>query len=302
MLSAATVNLPRRGRSKPGERYTEDQPTVRTRFRATLATALLGLCLAMDPLRSAALDESTWDALLAACVAPTADGGSTVVDYDCFGARRNELGAYLAALGAVDRGAFAGWPESEQLAFLINAYNAWTVELILTAWPELESIRDLGSLLRSPWKKTFIPLLGETVSLDDIEHGIIREPGRFDEPRIHFAVNCASIGCPALRREAYRAERLEKQLEEQTRQFLGDRSRNRLRGDTLEVSSLFKWYRGDFESGWRGATSLRDFLALYAAALGLTEKEVAALRDGDLDIEHLDYDWRLNAPAAATAP
>ena len=170
------------------------------------------------------------------------------------------------------------------------------MELILTAWPELESIRDLGSLLRSPWKKSFIPLLGETVSLDDIEHGMIREAGVYDEPRIHFAVNCASIGCPALRREAYTADALEAQLEAQTQQFLGDRSRNRLRGDTLEVTSLFKWYRDDFEQGWRGADSVEAFLARYAAALELDEDDRKRLLAGDLDIEHLEYDWSLNVP------
>jgi hypothetical protein len=275
---------------------------VRPRIRLSLTLALLAAGLTLLPLRVAALDERAWDALLSACVAPTGDGGSTTADYGCFSARRGELSAYLDTLSAVSRDNFTRWSDGEQLAFLINAYNAWTVDLILSAWPELESIRDLGSFLRSPWKKSFIPLFGDSYSLDDIEHGMIREPGRYDEPRIHFAVNCASIGCPALRREAYRAARLEEQLEEQTRQFLGDRSRNRLRGTTLELSSLFDWYRSDFERDWRGASSLRDFLALYATALGLNREQVIALRDGTLAIDYLDYDWSLNAPTAATAP
>ena len=91
---------------------------------------------------------------------------------------------------------------------MINAYNAWTVEFILTKYPDLDSIKDLGSFFNSPWDKEFIPLLGKTVSLNDIEHGLIRGSDRYNDPRIHFAVNCASIGCPALREEAYTGDKL----------------------------------------------------------------------------------------------
>lgn len=244
--------------------------------------------------RSSDAIHEPWTHLLQECVHATADGGSTSADYGCFARRRPALAAYLASLAGVERAHYNGWATEAQLAFLINAYNAATVELILTAWPDLESIRDLGSLLRSPWKKSFVTLLGETLSLDNIEHDMIREPGRFDEPRIHFAVNCASIGCPALRREAFSASALEDQLEAQTRQFLGDRSRNRLRDGRLEVSSLFKWYGGDFAQGWRGADSVPGFLALYAEALGLSAEQRAALLRGDVTIEFLAYDWALN--------
>ncbi len=247
--------------------------------------------------RDEGMDHSPWTALLQTCVQLTADGHSTAVDYACFANNRNDLDRYLTSLSAVSQSSLESWSRDQQLAFLINAYNAWTVDLILSAWPDLESIRDLGSLLRSPWKKSFIPLLGDTVSLDDIEHGMIREPGRFDEPRIHFAVNCASIGCPALRREAYVAEALEEQLEDQTRRFLADPSRNRLDSDRLQVSSLFKWYGGDFASGWRGAESVEQFLARYADALQLGADQQQQLIRGDLDIEFLDYDWQLNSTA-----
>jgi len=240
-------------------------------------------------------EDTLWTALLERCVHPTRDGGSTAVDYACFAQRRSELDRYLNSLSAIERATFDGWPRDARLAFLINAYNAFTVELILTAWPELDSIRDLGGLFTSPWDRSFVRLLGETVSLDDIEHGMIRRPGSFDEPRIHFAVNCASIGCPALRREAYLARTLESQLEDQTVQFLGDRSRNRLDDDHLEVSPLFRWYREDFEAGWRGVTSLRGFLGRYADALGLDDGQRARLIDDDLPVRFLDYDWSLNA-------
>ncbi|WP_439101067.1 DUF547 domain-containing protein [Congregibacter sp.] len=235
-----------------------------------------------------------WSELLRSCVQHTADGYSTAVDYDCFSAKEDTLDDYLDALAAVSEDELLNLGEKHQLAFLINAYNAWTVKLILKDWPGVESIRDLGSLLRSPWKKSFIPLLGNTLSLDDIEHGMIREPGRFDDPRIHFAVNCASIGCPALRREAYRGDVLDAQLEEQTRSFIGDPSRNRLRGDELEISSIFKWYRDDFEQGWRDCDTLEQFLARYDDALSLSPQEVIQLGNGDIDIEFLDYDWQLN--------
>ncbi|EED32533.1 conserved hypothetical protein [gamma proteobacterium NOR5-3] len=235
-----------------------------------------------------------WNSLLKTCVVITPDHHSTAADYDCFAKHRTQLNAYLDTLSDVSEAALTSQAKDVQLAFLINAYNAWTVALILDNWPGLESIRDLGSILRSPWKKSFIPLFGDTLSLDDIEHGMIRQSGRFDDPRIHFAVNCASIGCPALRQEAYRGDIIDLQLEEQTQSFLKDPSRNRLRGDKLEVSSIFKWYRDDFEQGWRGIDSLQGFLSRYGESLNLTAKQTAALEDGGLDLVFLDYDWRLN--------
>lgn len=268
-----------------------------TRPRRLLPVLLLTLL--QSPLGQAATTaepaHENWTALLQACVQPTADGHSTAADYNCFASREAKLDAYLDQLSSIQESTLRSWPGDSQLAFLINAYNAWTVKLILSAWPDIQSIRELGSLLRSPWKKDFIPLLGDTVSLDDIEHGMIRAPGRFDEPRIHFAVNCASIGCPALRREAFTGDAIEVQLDEQTRRFLADPSRNRYAGDKLEISSIFKWYREDFERGWRGADSLAAFLGRYADALDLSEAQRSALAGGELAIEFLDYDWRLNA-------
>ena len=239
-------------------------------------------------------DHSTWNVLLQKHVVPIGAGHATQVDYGAMQADRARLKRYLRATSAVSRKQFDHWPKVEQLAFLINAYNAWTVELILTAYPDLDSIKDLGSLFQSPWSKRFIPLLGEERSLDEIEHKLIRGSGRYREPRIHFAVNCASIGCPALRPEAYNGAHLDQQLQQATENFLADRSRNRLDGDTLRVSSIFKWYEEDFEQGWRGATSLPRFLALYGNALGLSEDDVKQLLDGEIDIDFNDYDWRLN--------
>ncbi len=255
---------------------------------------LFCLLLVVSEVQAGTFDHGTWDGLLKAHVRALEEGRASQVDYAGLAAKRNELKDYLHRLGEVKVAEFDSWSSSEQLAFLLNAYNAWTVELILGKFPDLQSIKDLGNFIQSPWKKKFIPLLGEIRSLDDIEHGLIRGSDRYKDPRIHFAANCASIGCPALRAEAYRGIDLERQLTEATAFFLGDRSRNRLNGRVLEVSSIFKWYGDDFSKGWRSFSSLTGFFGGNAQALGLTEKEVQALATGEIKIEFLDYDWRLN--------
>lgn len=244
--------------------------------------------------QASTFDHGPWDSLLKKHVVSIRQGQATQVNYGGFIRDRMQLKTYLAAMSAVPRATFDKWDKPEQLAFLINAYNAWTVELVLTGYPKIESIKDLGSLLQSAWGKRFIPLLGETRSLDSIEHELIRAENRYQEPRIHFAVNCASIGCPALRPEAYTGERLTAQLEDATRLFLSDRSRNGLNGDTLNLSSIFKWYRQDFERGWGGFKELPQFLIAYRQALGLFDGDVQRLKSDALDIEFTDYDWRLN--------
>lgn len=215
------------------------------------------------PLQAAEFDHSTWDLLLKKHVVNLRGGQSTQVDYGGFKSDRGSLKQYLANTSSVTRVKFDHWSRAAQLAFLINIYNAWTVKLILTAYPDVASIKDLGSFLQSPWKKRFISLFGETHSLDEIEHELIRGSSRYNDPRIHFAVNCASIGCPALRPEAYVADQLNTQLEDATQKFLSDRTRNRLDQDTLKVSSIFKWYSEDFERGWRGANKLERFFSIY---------------------------------------
>ncbi len=244
---------------------------------------------------AAVLDHTQWDSLLQKHVIVLSGGKVTQVDYDGFLDDRDRLKEYLNSLAEVDRDTFDGYSLDHQLAFLINAYNGWTVELILTGYPDLESIKDLGNLFQSPWKKKFIPLLGENRSLDDTEHNLIRGSGRYNDPRIHFAVNCASIGCPLLRSEAYTGEKLQNQLAEASEFFLADRERNRLKNQVLEVSSLFKWYRQDFEKGWLGFQSLGQFLASYSQALGLDEKTAEKVRTGEIKIDFLKYDWRLNS-------
>ena len=172
-----------------------------TRFLSTLLSSsflasILLLGLITWPVQADEFDHSLWDQLLVENVWSDNGGRSTSVDYQGMANQRSQLTTYLTALGKVSQKQFDRWGQEQQLAFLINAYNAWTVELILTEWPKLDSIRDLGSWFRSPWSKEFIPLFGNTVTLDHIEHELIRGSGRYNNPLIHFAVNCASIGCP----------------------------------------------------------------------------------------------------------
>lgn len=235
---------------------------------------------------------AAWDALLKKHVRWLPDGKQSRVNYKGFAADRAALKTVLDSFSAVPRATFDGWSKPQQMAFLINAYNAFTVELILTRYPDLKSIKDLGSLIQSPWKKKFFSLLGEERHLDWIEHEQLRP--RYNEPRVHAAVNCASIGCPALRDEAFTAAKLEAQLEDGMRRFMGDRTRNRVKGDKVEVSSIFKWFREDFEKGHGGFSQVQDVFAKYAELLSDVPAEQAALKAKSLSVSHLDYDWSLN--------
>jgi hypothetical protein len=223
-------------------------------------------------------------------------GKASAVRYDGFARDRAALKSYLDRLSAVTRQEFDGWTKPQQLAFLINAYNAFTVEKILTRWPKLKSIRNFGSFIGNPWKDSFFILLGKPMTLDGIEHDTIRAPGAYDDPRIHFAVNCASIGCPLLREEAYLAARLDAQLDEQTARFLSDRSRNRYdpAAGKLQVSKIFDWYGKDFSRGWKGYDSVPQFLAGHADRLADAPEHREHIRGGKVPVVFLEYDWSLN--------
>lgn len=171
---------------------------------------------------------------------------------------------------------FALVDKKEKLAFYINAYNILTIQLIIDHQPE-ESIKDIGNIFSGPWDKVVLQhdLVGLT--LDDIEHKIIRPMG---EPRIHFAVVCASLSCPDLRTTAYRANKLESQLESQTKIFLDQQSKGFKREkDKIYLSKIFDWYKEDFEA----SGGVHSFVARY-------HKEVNDSRA----IDYLDYNWMLN--------
>ena len=257
------------------------------------------LLLLLFPVQSFAFDHShdNWDTLLKSYVTWVTDGSTTQVDYAAFKRNHDSLRQYLQSLPEVTAERFDSWSRDHQLTFLINAYNAFTVELILTAYPDVTSIKDLGGFLSSPWKKRFFRLFGQDQTLDGIEHELIRGSGRYNEPLIHFAVNCASIGCPALRDEAYVADQLEVQLVDQTQRFVSDRSRNRfdVKTQSLQISSIFDWYKEDFEQGWRGYGSLKEFISTHAVWFSSQQATQRLLQNGDYEIDFLSYDWSLNS-------
>jgi hypothetical protein len=244
-----------------------------------------------------------WTALLKKHVVVIDGGKASQVRYAGFAQERAQLKTYLDSLSQVSEAEFKGWSKPQQMAFLINAYNAYTVEKVLTRYPDLGSIWDFGRVFGNPFKDRFFTLLGREGSLDRIEHETLRAKGAYDEPRVHFAVNCASVGCPMLREEAYVADRLDAQLEEQTRRFLSDRSRNRLnaRKGALEVSRIFDWFKEDWQSGYRGfdakapaAGSREQYFGRYAKLLADDPAQQQLIEDGKAAIVFLDYDWTLN--------
>ena len=276
-----------------------NQPTATLRRRRMLIAGPLALGAGFwSPLALAAFDHghATWDQLLKQNVVVSKDGNSSTVKYTAIKNRGDALQGYTKSLSAVSAAEYEGWSKPQRLAFLINAYNAFTVELILTRYPDLKSIKDLGSIFQSPWKKEFFTLLGKERSLDDVEHGLIRAPGAFNDPRIHVGVVCASIGCPMLRPEAFVADRLDAQLDDSMRRFLSDSTRNRFdpRSGTLAVSKIFDWYRKDFEQGWQGIDSLNTLFSRHAKNLTESPQGQADVTAGRYKLDYLEYDWALN--------
>lgn len=203
-----------------------------------------------------------------------------LVDYQGFILDKAELNAYADYLS--DNPPAETWTDNEKIAYWVNAYNVFTVKLIVDNYP-VESIKDLNPTLsiptvRSIWTKEWFQIGGKDFSLDRIEHKILRKD--FEEPRIHFAVNCASIACPLLRNEAYTAKNLDIQLDEQARLFLNDTSRNIITPQRVEISRIFSWFGGDFKKG----QSLIQFLNKY------TEIQI----EEKAKVRFMDYDWRLN--------
>ena len=202
------------------------------------------------------------------------------VNYQGLKDEASALDAYLKILSQVDPKALS---RDEQFAFYANAYNAWTIKLILSGYPGIKSIKDLGSLLKSPWKKKIALINGERITLDQIEHDILRP--RFKDPRVHFAINCAAKSCPPLSAEPFVGDRLDRQLDALTRSFVNDPKSNYLKGNVLYVSSIFKWFKSDFRDG------IVNFFLQYAEGDFKANLE----RIGDaVNIKYLDYDWSLN--------
>lgn len=202
------------------------------------------------------------------------------VDYYGFQKDENVLDRYLEQLAGVDPQALSA---DEQFAFYANAYNAWTIKLILSRYPGIDSIKDLGSLFKSPWKKKLARIDGQLLTLDQIEHDILRK--QFGDPRVHFAVNCASKGCPPLQAVPFTGSRLDEQLDRAAREFINDPKFNRLEGDTLWVSKIFDWFSEDFDGDVIGT-----FIKFADQPL---QGRLQANKDR-IRVKYLDYDWSLN--------
>ncbi len=227
-----------------------------------------------------AVDHRAWNAMLATYVT---DG---LVDYDAF-QRDPRFTAYLAQLSRTQTATLS---RNEQLAFWINVYNAYTIEL-LNSRKERRSIRRinkvLGVTLKSPWAEPIVHADGRTLTLDDVEHEIIRK--QFKDPRIHVALVCAALGCPPLRSEAFTADRLDAQLDDQARRFLAQTAKNRVdvQSGTVYGSPIFTWYRDDFGGSLSGVGA---FWAKYLPAGPAHD----LLRSGKFRWVDTAYDWAIN--------
>jgi len=261
------------------------------RFLAILAFLAAALpAMAIDPSYKA------WDELLKKHVRYVQNGNASRVDYAGFARDRAQLKSVLDDWQKVTRAEFDGWTKPQQQAFLMNAYNAFTIEKILRRYPDIKSIRDYGTVFGNPWKDKFFTLFGQPAYLDFIEHETLRKDGVYDDPRVHVSVVCASIGCPMLRNEAFVAEKLDAQMEDGMRRFLSDRTRNRYNPETkrLEVSKIFDWYGKDFEKGHKGYSSVKQALSRYADLLADKPEDRAIVREQKAPVAFLDYDWALN--------
>jgi len=204
------------------------------------------------------------------------------VDYQGFRQNQDMLDMYLDLLSQNLPNPNT-WSEHEQLAYWINLYNAFTINLILDHYP-VQSIKDIGNSIQIPFINSvfdlkFIPLGGKMYDLNFIEHGILRK--KFDEARIHFAINCASVSCPPLLNQAFRAEILDQQLNQQAEKFLQDTLRNQITTDEIKLSKIFKWFKGDFTRNG----SLQSFIDDY----------VPEKINQNASISWLDYNWKLNS-------
>jgi hypothetical protein len=191
------------------------------------------------------------------------------VDYQNWLTEKDQLDAYLQTLEKLPPLEQAS--KEAKLAYWINAYNALTVQLILENYP-LKSIRDLDK----PWDTICFQLKGKSYTMGAIEHEILR---KMNEPRIHFAINCASASCPQLLNQAYREKQLETQLTERTRVFLMDTTKNKLQTDRIELSRIFLWFGNDFGS----KEERLEFISNYSG-MNLERPK----------IDYLPYDWSLN--------
>ncbi len=236
--------------------------------------------LKKDPDDAQDFDHSAYAELLEQHV----DYDTARVDYAGLKNDEAKLDSYLDTIATVD---FATLDQDAKLALLINAYNAYTLKLILEHYPGIESIKDLDS----PWKTKRYVVAGHKLSLDDIEHGLIRP--FFEDSRIHFAVNCASLGCPPLAPWPYEGAKIDEQLDQAARRTLQDDRYARVEDGKLELTSVMNWYRDDFVSDEFSPSA--QTLPMYAAKYGGDEiRQLVDEHGGEPAVGFLEYDWALN--------
>ena len=241
---------------------------------------LLLLLLLASRGQAAGFDHS--HALFGKVLKETAVGG--LVNYSALKAAPRELNTYLDQLGAISKSEFQSWNLSQQIAFLINLYNASTLKLIADHYP-VTSIKAIGGT-KGPGEQAAVRLFGAKATLNKIEHEMLRS--NYPEPRIHFALSCAALGCPVLRGEPYTPDKLDAQLAEQARVFLSNPSKNRvdLQQQTLFLSPIFKWYAADFQ---KNSNSVQRYVSQFFPRPVQEE-----LKKGDFQIRYTDYNWTLN--------
>lgn len=202
-----------------------------------------------------------------------------LVNYRALKQNPDTLKKYLAELNGVEESDFKRWSREQQLAFLLNLYNASIFKLIVEHYP-VSSIRDIGGWFKRPWDIEVVPLFGNVATLSYLEHEMIR---KYNEPRIHFALVCGARGCPELRSEPYVADKLDAQLTDQGRKFMRDRTKNRVDAEAkaLYLSPIFKWFTEDFT---RQSGSIVKFVQIYRPDIPATNWK----------IRYTDYDWSLN--------
>ncbi|MGD8540694.1 MAG: DUF547 domain-containing protein [Desulfobacteraceae bacterium] len=207
-----------------------------------------------------------------------------LVDYASFKTERAKLKEYLEYLAGINPDDLS---RDDAFAYYINLYNAATIDLVLENYPGIDSIKDIGGIFGNPWKIEFITLKGKKVHLDHVEHEILRP--LYQDPRLHFAVNCASLGCPPLHDKPFEGETLGATLDELTRQNMADPAHTRLEGDDLYVSKVFDWFGED----WGKTEDKVAFVQKYSS------REQAAKIDrlgGRLNLKYSEWDWTLNDP------
>ncbi len=279
--SAASAPLARVNEPRQVWRLTDKNRVAR--YNEHMRFFLAALILILLP-SAFAYDEASLNGLLSKYVS-----GEGLVDYTAWKASDTDLSAlrtFTDELASFDPTSLS---EGERLAFWINAYNAFALREVLERYP-VETIRPrdfLGIPERSFFTEEKHVVNGTSYSLDEIENDVLRS--QFEEPRIHFAIVCASTSCPELRTEAYTAERLEAQLNEQARSFINDPIRNRYETSTASISKIFDWFEGDFTDA---AASVPAYLTSFA-----DEEATAVLESPELDVEYMSYDWGLNDQA-----